>query len=181
MKKIIPKNIFTSEQFKIADRFGKMYMRLLQPDDFQLSDRDENYFQLLCSAHQLLSIGKPRQEITRMVMGLHGGLWRNQADAVIKDAERLFANYSSVNKTLLRGIQREKLLYLADLVEKRFLIGKTEDGTFLTAVETVRKLWSDIAKYEQLDKVIETPEPDDSGDIQFTDESININDYGENS
>ena len=107
-KNNLPKVSFNNDDFKAADRFGKMYMRLVQPDDFDLNDRDEKYFQKLKWVYPLLAEGRPRRHIRNTIMEIDGGLWRNQAEGLIKDAERLFANFGKVNKTLLRGVHRDK-------------------------------------------------------------------------
>lgn len=198
-KSNLPRQAFGQDDFKVADRFGRMYMRMVQPNDFELNDRDEKYFKKLKWVYPLLADGRPRQHVKKMIVEIDGGIWANQAEALIKDAEKLFASFSKVNKTLLRGIYREKMLGLASLIEEEFCIQQSkleynedldieETITFfkgghdglLAGVEQVRKIWNDIAKYEHLDKADEdADDAPDYGDIDYDDTNFEITDHEE--
>lgn len=199
-KSNLPRQAFGKDDFKVADRFGRMYMYMVQPNDFELTDRDEKYFKKLKWVYPLLCEGKPRHHVKKMILELDGGIWANQAEGLIKDAERLFANFSKVNKSLLRGIYREKMLSLASLIEEEFCVPQTMvkpdendldkeiTTTFfkggheglLAGAEQIRKIWSDIAKYEHLDKADEdVDDAPDYGDIDYDDTNFEMTDYEE--
>ena len=196
----LPKICFTQNDFKAADRMGRFYMRLIQPIDFQLNDRDERYFQKLKWIYPMISDGRPRQHIAAMLNELDGGIWESQVEGLIKDTERLFANFNKTNRTLLRGVHREKMLTLAQLIQDTYLTKEefeTEDlsgkkgtkmaflhnsDTVIAAVETVRKLWSDIAKYENLDKPdLQEDDARQLPEVSFDDSNLDIElaDYDE--
>lgn len=187
----LPKVAFTQADFKVADRFGKMYMRMVQPNSFDLNDQDERYFKKLLWLYPMLAEGQPRRKIMAALEELDGGLWRNQVVGLIKDAERLFANVGKTNKKLERWVQREELKELIQLIKDEFLTKQkfmvenadnqevevlrftTTNEIVLQAIEQIRKLRADIAKLEHLDK----PDDDDNdGDempeVSFDDSQI---------
>ena len=196
----LPKICFTQNDFKAADRMGRFYMRLIQPIDFQLNDRDERYFQKLKWIYPMISDGRPRQHIAAMLNELDGGIWESQVEGLIKDTERLFANFNKANRTLLRGVHREKMLSLAQLIQDNYLTKERfeledKDGnkytkmafpndseTVIAATEMVRKLWSDVAKYENLDKPdLEEDDARQLPEVSFDDSNLDIElaDYDE--
>jgi hypothetical protein len=187
----LPKLCFTQSDFQAADRLGKFYMKLMQPYDFELSNRDDLYFQKMRWAYPLLAEGKPRQFILRALCDIECGIWANQAEGIIKDTEKLYANFGKVNRQFLRATHREKMLTLAQMIEENFFKKKEVEGedmngkmiaeeifvhnsaVVLSAVEQVRKLWADVAKYEQLDK--EDKEIDNAGalpEVSFDDTNM---------
>jgi hypothetical protein len=181
----IPKVAFTQHDFDIADRFGKMYMKMLQPNDFDLSDRDSKYFKKLSWLYPMIAEGQPRRKLLAAIEELDGGMWRSQAISLINDAEKLFANVGKTNKKLMRWVQREQLLELIQLVKDEYLgkeiiededeegiitkieVFKVPKEMMLQAIETIRRIRADIAKYEQLDKPDEASEDDEMPEINF--------------
>jgi hypothetical protein len=181
----MPKVVFSPTDFKIADRFGKMYMRMLQPTDFQLNDRDENYYRRLMWLYPMVMEQQPQRIIIAKLQELDGGLWRNQAVGMIQDAERLIAYFGRANKRLDRLVQHQELLELIYLVKQEFLQKETiekedEDGNatmveqfkvpreqILQAVETIRRLRADIAKNAQLDQPDNDTEGDSMPEVEF--------------
>ena len=188
----LPKSKYTEGEFKIADRLGKMYMRMVQPLDFSLNDRDEMYFQKMRWVYPLLCEGRPRRHIIAQIQTVDAGMWRNQAEGLIEDTQRLFGNFSKVNKNLLRGIHREKMLHFASILEDEFLtkisgtdiedneiqVFKNGSEAIIPAIEQIRKLWKDIATNENLDKIDEkTDDGEEFPDFDFEEKYIQNTTY----
>lgn len=182
---------YRHEDFEVADRIGKMFMRMVQPNDFCLSDRDERYFTKLKWVYPLICEGYSRNHILKMIEELDGGVWRKEAAAMFNDAQLLFARFGNINKKLLRGVARENLLGLARQVKEDFLtkektiqedkIGneieiyeyRHDAEIVLKGVATYQKIWSDIIKLEGLDKIEEEGDDGDEGempDIEYEDD-----------
>lgn len=186
----LPKVVFSEADFKMADRFGKMYMKLIQPMDFDLNDRDERYYRWLCRLYPMIAEGQPRRKIIAAIVAMDGGIWKDQAVGMINDAEKLFANVGKSNRKLQRWVQREELLELIQLVKEEFLTkelckSENEDGQIveayyfkvekelvLTAIEQIRRLRADIAKLERLDQPDDDTEGDELPEVGFDDKHL---------
>jgi hypothetical protein len=123
--------------------------------------------------YPLITEGLTRSQIITRVKALDNGTWDNQAAALIKDAERLFAPFAATNRTLLKGTYRERMLHLA---QKAAELGDASDDAEiqLKAIDLERKIWSDIAKSENLAKEENNEAEEQNFEVSYDDSELDI-------
>jgi len=133
------KQIFTIDDWKQADRIERLYIYLLQPDDFELSYEDEEYLDCLKQVWTILgkTMAKMKQ-VSRIVDMI--GVTTRTAFKYIDDAQALFGEILKTDAEVELAVMKERYYRLADKAEK--------DGDFDTARRCMDSAQNIIEKLE---------------------------------
>jgi hypothetical protein len=160
--------VFSPAQFKRADRIERLYMKIMQPDDFELNNTDDDYLEALTQAYPLICTGRAAGEIIRQIQELQRGKWKSQAIKIYKDSQELYARFEEIHPKILRGIMRESLMKTIERMEE--IRDNDEMSTSITALgeeinrplytgmekvkagEVIGKSWAIIGKFARLDR-----------------------------
>lgn len=151
--------IYSLEDFRKADRLGRIRMHMLEPEKFCLDDQDERYYRMLQQAYQLV-FDELRQSVAIRVIQEtipEAESWY-MANRLLRDIYELFAPFVNKNKELRRAILVEKLYHLARVAEKNALVTYTDEKGIETEVanadwmEMAQRLYTQAGKFEGLDQ-----------------------------
>lgn len=158
MSRVLLKKIFSRNDFLKATRVERMYMHMLQPS-FELTEEDAQHLELLKATYMIVIRGKSRAETARLVKALTGAKGTSEY-RLIEESQRLFGNFEQVNKTVQRGILRDKLMRLLELAENELeenakrTQGDEEDGVAIVIggdTDRPRKIIETLIKLDRLD------------------------------
>ena len=145
-----------------------MRMFLIEPDSFDLTNRDEIYFNLLRQAYPIICQGMSRAETKVAIEDLKGAAHQETVLKIIRDAQELFGPFEEVDKRIQRGVIREKLKALA---------GKNEESEDW---EEARECYIALMKLDRLDK--DDPAEDIPNELpapRFTDDPAALEQFDE--
>lgn len=155
---------YTREDFEEAERLERLYIALVQPNDFLLSDSDNKYLSLLTEAYHIIVKGLSRNETLNLIANI-SEKWRGQVLQIYRDAQTLYGKFDESNPIIMRSIAIEKLKMIANDMEdeyKSHLKTGNEKSTVAAtkASEVARRCWSEILKYYPIQEdVKEIPLP----------------------
>ena len=125
-------------------RREKVLMGILDPK-FPLLPKDKEYKNLLVQTFAIMSEYPLMGDQVKMVQAI-STYCRDHAYTIIKDAQYVFGNISSVNKTYLRNAQRERInLY----IQKLTTYEDEKSGKIVPIIPSDKDLLS-LAKFEEL-------------------------------
>ncbi|MEO7175355.1 MAG: hypothetical protein ABI002_06170 [Saprospiraceae bacterium] len=115
---LLRKRLFTKEQFNAGTRLEKIYMAMLYPGQFYLSEQDFKYQDILKSAFHVMSNNLSRVEAIKNIQALPQLETRSKVsiayvNQVLNDVQALYGSMIQRNKAWERELIKEKLLALA--------------------------------------------------------------------
>lgn len=151
--------IYSLGDFRKADRIGRLRMYMIEPDRFDLNNEDQNYYNDLNRAYQLVFEELQMSVAIRAIQGVIPGAesW-HKANAILRDVYELFGPFLIKNKELRRAILVEKLYAMAKIAESRAYgeyqdeDGKNHEWADQEWMLVAEKLYSQAAKIEGLDQ-----------------------------
>ena len=152
---------FTDEDFEDATQVERIYMTMMQPNDFALTDRDFLYSEVLNRAYPIVCSLRPYAEKIRLILEIERGKWQNQAVQIYNDAQALYGRFDDINPKILRGVLVERMRLIADKMAS--LSDIKEDAGYddkevtamAKAAEVERRALETIAKIHNLHKTDE--------------------------
>ena len=144
--------IFSQEDFDKAGRIDRLYMTMLEPDDFVLTDTDSSYLDILTRAYPIICTGRPSAEVILQIGELEHK-WQSQAIKIYKDAQELFGRFEEINPLVMRGIFIAKMQEIANKMQDIVDDDELDEHARAKAGDVMRKCWADIAKVSRLDKI----------------------------
>jgi hypothetical protein len=162
--------VFSQDEFDNAGRIDRLYMAMIQPDDFVLSHNEQEHFNILTRAYPIICTGRPPHIVIAQISALEDK-WSSQAFKVYKESQDLYGRFEEVNTRVMRGIFINKMTKLAQMMEdiaeskaqyqsdnanyqedeEQVLNVGTE--VRIKASKEARECWEAIAKYTKIDKV----------------------------
>ena len=100
-----------------VNRNDKIIMSILDPK-FKLVPKDEEYKKILIQAFAIMSEYPVLSDQVKMIMQV-SDFNREWCYTVIRDAQHVFGNLASVNKTYLRNAQRERIIRTIEVLKQR--------------------------------------------------------------
>lgn len=152
--------VFSQDEFDNAGRIDRLYMAMIQPDEFILSNDESVYLDILTRAYPIICTGRPKSIVIKQIGELEDK-WNSQVIKIYKDAQDLYARFEEVNTRVLRGIFIEKQTHIAEMMEDLAKNGEDELAR-AKAADVARRCWEAIAKFtriERIDDVIDTTPP----------------------
>lgn len=151
--------IYSLEDFKKADRIGRIRMHMIEPERFALNDQDDEYYRQLQQAYQLV-FEEMRQSVAIKAIqeAIPGAESWHRANRILLDIYELFAPFLKKNKELRRAILVEKLYMMADVAEKKAIFEYTDsDGVKHQGADQewmviAERLYTQAGKFEGLDE-----------------------------
>lgn len=101
--------LWASDDFKKADSKDRMYMHMMDPARYRLTEEETQYLNLLKRVFAVISETPIRAEAMRMIEQLEGFSHVRSAYRVHQDALDLFANLVHSNIKIDRAMQVERL------------------------------------------------------------------------
>lgn len=98
-------------------RNDKIIKSIIDPN-FKLLPKDEEYKKILIQAFAIMSEYPVMSDQVKFIMQI-SDFNREWCYSVIKDAQHVFGNLSSVNKTYLRNAQRERIIRTIEVLKQR--------------------------------------------------------------
>jgi len=151
--------IYSLEDFKKADRLGRIRMHMLEPERFALNDQDDIYYRQLQQAYQLVFEELRHSVAIRAIQeAIPGAEMWHRANRILQDIYELFAPFLRKNKDLRRAILVEKLYEMAKVAEKRAYGSYTDDQGNVQEwadpdwMVIVERLYTQAGKFEGLDQ-----------------------------
>jgi hypothetical protein len=142
---------FSEEDFEEGTTVERIYMSMMQPDDFVLTDRDFKYAEVLDKAWGIIWTMRPYSEKLIHISQINGGLWHQNRIQIYNDAQELYSRFDEVKPKILRGVMVEKLRLIAEDMEA--LSKNTKDEVErVKAAEVARRSYETIAKLTNLHK-----------------------------
>lgn len=158
-RKLSQIEIYSLEDFRKADRIGRIRMHMLEPDKFALNDQDDTYYRQLQQAYQLVFEELRQSVAIRAIQeGIPGAESWHMANRILKDIYELFAPFLKKNKELRRAILVEKFYAMAKVAEGKAMFEYTDDEgvTHQCADQDwmmiAEKLYTQAGKFEGLDQ-----------------------------
>jgi cell division protein ZapA (FtsZ GTPase activity inhibitor) len=111
------RQIFTIEDWKEANRLERLYIHLLQPDDFELDYEDEDYLDALKQVWTILGKTMAKMKQVSRIVDLIGVTTRT-AFKYIDDAQALFGEILKTDAEMELSVMKERYYRLADKAEK---------------------------------------------------------------
>lgn len=147
---------FSEVDFGEATQVERIYMTIMQPDDFVLTHRDSEYAAVLNRAYPIVCSLRPYAEKIELILEIEAGKWRSQAVQIYNDAQNLYARFDEINPKILRGILVEKMRVIAEDMEA---MSKPKEGdedkdiaAKAKAGEVSRRCYEQIGKWHNLHK-----------------------------
>lgn len=136
--------IYSLSEFSKASRIERIYMHLMQPRDFDLTFDEDDYLQKLREAFCILSENPSKSQSITLLREMYPEHKKESIYRIINDSQELFGNIIQSNKSFDRMVLRERLLKIAEKLEKI-------EGDPIT-LDIARKCYADIMKLDALDK-----------------------------
>lgn len=123
-KKLTKVSLFSREDFKSAKRIERIYIWMMEPERFRLSDKDMAYFETLKAAFIILSSTLSMRKAVEMIRhtsmkhSLNGKtISERAAYNVINDVKNLFGDVLKRNKEFDRMVITERIAEIAERAE----------------------------------------------------------------
>lgn len=111
------RKIFTADDFSEADRIGKLYIHMMQPDDFELTYQEEEYLERLKKVWGLM--GKKMAKMRRIyLIAEEFDIHHRNAFKLLHDAQELFGDILKQEKETELLIMKERYYELSDKASK---------------------------------------------------------------
>lgn len=162
LDKHLKRRVYTDQDFKAADRLGKIYIHLMDPDRFILSGRDDEWLSMMRRAFHIMSEESSHFAIERFLKDIYHEKHPRTILKLIQDTQKFFGSIISRNKSFDKLIQRERILAHIKVAKEAFdmrAVAALEkllmqiDGTDKEAKDTFK--WEDL----QLPDMIFTDDP----------------------
>lgn len=105
--------LFSQEEFDLADRIGKIFISLVQPGKFTLSDRDETYLDRLRQVWAIMVEQNVQRDRIKLISEAVEINERSVRD-LMRDAQYLFGDILQVDSEFEKAILAERLWILHD-------------------------------------------------------------------
>lgn len=130
---------YSRQDFNDADRIGRIYIALVQPDDFTLTPRDRQYADLVRQVYLLQRDAKPQSHIIKLLENTDRGVWKSQMFNLISDARTLFGATETLDREMIAVAVADKMKLKFEQLEN--IIEETDDAnTKISAIEIQRRL-----------------------------------------
>jgi hypothetical protein len=137
-------NRFDLKDFKNADRIERIFIAIVQPNDFTLNNDDKVYLEILQKAYPIIQT-REEPEALQMIANLEAGKWRNQYEQIYRDSKRLYDSLD-ISPEMIKGIAIRQLMLIAGDMQKN--IHHFEDENAIArAGDVARKSWEAVMKY----------------------------------
>jgi hypothetical protein len=136
-------NRFTEEDWNRAERIERLYMSIVQPNDFSLNSTDKYYLEILDKAYPIIK-SKPEQEALQLIYHLENGKWCSQIEQIYRDAMRLY-DFFDVSADMVHNLALKQLTLIANDMTLLYQSSKSED-TKIKAAEVAQKTWLALMK-----------------------------------
>ncbi len=151
---------YSKDDWENADRLTRMRMYLVEPQRFELTDRDWKHLERVKTAFYLSVDEVSRGAVVGKIRALEPEISLAFANQLYDEAQELFGSFTRVNHLLTKAKIIEKLSILADkaaanCVVKIDGINGSEEVVDAKMIELTRKILMDIAALQGYDK----PEP----------------------
>lgn len=101
---------FNHNDFVKADRLTKIYMAMVDPDNFELNQEDEIYAKRIHECFQLLSQEYRQISVVKKFLELHPEFNHSRALKLIQDTQEIYGSITKRNAFFDLITQRERLL-----------------------------------------------------------------------
>ena len=130
---------FTEEDFINADKIERLYMSVVQPIDFELTQPEKAYLELLTKVYPIV-ISRAEDEAILVIENLERGKWRSQVEKIYKDSKRLFDPMNAAN-AMIANIARQKRIAIAEKLES-IAANNDDDKIIVAALSAADRVWS---------------------------------------
>jgi hypothetical protein len=138
---------FTDDDFANADRIERIYMSIVQPQNFEVNSRDQEYLNILDKAYPIIR-AKAEPEALQLIAHLEGGKWRSQIEDIYRDALRLYDNFN-ISADMLTAIATRQLMMIAQDMSIKYETAENESAQAKMA-EVARRSWETILRYNNV-------------------------------
>lgn len=109
--------LYTNEQFREASRIERLYMYLLEPEAFVLTNAESEHLEKLKAAFSLFCSAKSKKEMYRKFDEQYS-LWASQRLLIFKESQELFGKFEEINVKVERSKEIAHLDYAIKLARK---------------------------------------------------------------
>ena len=124
---------FKEEDFEDASQVERIYMSIMQPNDFCLTHRDSEYAEVLNRAYPIICSLRQYAEKIQLILEIEHGKWLNQAVQIYNDSQSLYGRFDDINPKILRGVLTEKLRIIAEDMELLSKPSEDDDDKMIAA------------------------------------------------
>lgn len=150
------RRIFKPKDFREASKIDRLYMHLLQPDDFTLNGHEQKHLERLRQVFALVGQEPSDAKAVALVEGAMPELSKSTIYRAIRDMKKLFGEITLRNREFDRQVLGEKLLALALKAEEKSNIKEAR-----RCYQAYAKIWGldrlDVENFNPQD--LEIPQP----------------------
>lgn len=147
---------YSHRDFKEADQLGKIQMYIMQPEMFDLCDRDFKYYQMLLKAyHGCFQNLRTSESIKWIQANIPTAEDYTKAVRIYNQTCDLFGRFVDKNKSLRQALLVEKMYEDAEMIRKlaKKLLDQEDYFAAATTMEKANLIREKAAKMEGLDKM----------------------------